>query len=203
MIKDVIDEEKISKLFFVNSITVIRLPLIIVFACNLINYFEINESLNGLNSIIISILIIVSDFIDGKLARRYSVSTEIGQKLDIYLDLLYILTAIGILKLYNKVDLFFIFVILYKFSEFILLSKVFRGNYKSIKGENYYYDLLGTLTSGLYYIIPSIVIVLLYFNVAYTNIIIKLLVVCSTILTALASVIKIKEIVILQIIRKL
>ena len=195
MIKDVIDEEKISKLFFVNSITVIRLPLIIVFACNLINYFEINESLNGLNSIIISILIIVSDFIDGKLARRYSVSTEIGQKLDIYLDLLYILTAIGILRLYNKVDLFFIFVILYKFSEFILLSKVFRGNY--------YYDLLGTLTSGLYYIIPSIVIVLLYFNVAYTNIIIKLLVVCSTILTALASVIKIKEIVILQIIRKL
>lgn len=86
MIKDVIDEEKISKLFFVNSITVIRLPLIIVFACNLINYFEINESLYGLNSIIISILIIVSDFIDGKLARRYSVSTEIGQKLDIYFD---------------------------------------------------------------------------------------------------------------------
>lgn len=198
MIGEAKDLKKIYRLLMVNLITIARVPMIIIFSCELINYLEAYKPADAFNSMIISIFIIFSDFIDGKLARKYNVTTKTGQVLDIYLDLLYVLTAIGILEVYSKIDFYFIMVIIYKFIEFIIVSKVFKGNFSSKKGENYYYDLLGTLASGLYYIIPLIVIGLMYFNITYRNIIIEIIVVCTTIITGIASAIKVKKIIILQ-----
>lgn len=195
MIKDIMSNKKIRRLILVNSITLARLPMIAIFVYELISFLETGRSVYGLNSMIISILILISDFIDGRLARKYDVVTKAGQNLDIYLDLTYILAATGVLVSYGKIDLFYIMVIIYKFLEFVVLSKLFKGNFESSKGTEYYYDLLGTISSGLYYIVPLIVISLMYFESIYMNIIVECIVIAAVLMTGMASVIKIREIV--------
>ena len=187
-------EVKYSKntitLLLVNFITLLRIPLTIVFAYELINYLKTGQSLFGLSSIIISLLIIFSDFIDGKLARKYDVTSKIGQILDVHLDFVYIMISTSILALYNKLDLYFVVVIVYKFLEFIITSKIFKGRFKNKKSENFYYDNLGTIASGMYYIIPMIVICLLYFKIKYIKIIISIIEIVATLLTFIATYVK-------------
>ena len=187
-------EVKYSKntitLLLVNFITLLRIPLTIVFAYELINYLKTGQSLFGLSSIIISLLIIFSDFIDGKLARKYDVTSKIGQILDVHLDFIYIMVSTSILALYNKLDLYFVVVIVYKFLEFIITSKIFKGRFKNKKSENFYYDNLGTIASGMYYIIPLIVICLLYFKIKYIKIIISIIEIVATSLTFIATYVK-------------
>ena len=187
-------EVKYSKntitLLLVNFITLLRIPLTIVFAYELINYLKTGQSLFGLSSIIISLLIIFSDFIDGKLARKYDVTSKIGQILDVHLDFIYIMVSTSILALYNKLDLYFVVVIVYKFLEFIITSKIFKGRFKNKKSENFYYDNLGTIASGMYYIIPLIVICLLYFKIKYIKIIISIIEIVATLLTFIATYVK-------------
>ena len=187
-------EVKYSKntitLLLVNFITLLRIPLTRVFAYELINYLKTGQSLFGLSSIIISLLIIFSDFIDGKLARKYDVTSKIGQILDVHLDFVYIMISTSILALYNKLDLYFVVVIVYKFLEFIITSKIFKGRFKNKKSENFYYDNLGTIASGMYYIIPLIVICLLYFKIKYIKIIISIIEIVATLLTFIATYVK-------------
>lgn len=187
-------EVKYSKntitLLLVNFITLLRIPLTIVFAYELINYLKTGQSLFGLSSIIISLLIIFSDFIDGKLARKYDVTSKIGQILDVHLDFVYIMISTSILALYNKLDLYFVVVIVYKFLEFIITSKIFKGRFKNKKSENFYYDNLGMIASGMYYIIPLIVICLLYFKIKYIKIIISIIEIVATLLTFIATYVK-------------
>ena len=187
-------EVKYSKntitLLLVNFITLLRIPLTIVFAYELINYLKTGQSLFGLSSIIISLLIIFSDFIDGKLARKYDVTSKIGLILDVHLDFVYIMISTSFLALYNKLDLYFVVVIVYKFLEFIITSKIFKGRFKNKKSENFYYDNLGTIASGMYYIIPLIVICLLYFKIKYIKIIISIIEIVATLLTFIATYVK-------------
>ena len=187
-------EVKYSKntitLLLVNFITLLRIPLTIVFAYELINYLKTGQSLFGLSSIIISLLIIFSDFIDGKLARKYDVTSKIGQILDVHLDFIYIMVSTSILALYNKLDLYFVVVIVYKFLEFIITSKIFKGRFKNKKSENFYYDNLGMIASGMYYIIPLIVICLLYFKIKYIKIIISTIEIIATLMTFIATYVK-------------
>lgn len=195
MIRRAIHPKNRTAFFIVNFITLVRLPMTIIFAHELINYLETGKQLYGLISIVISILIIFFDFIDGKLARRYDVSTRLGQLFDVYLDFIYIFVGIGILELYKRIDLGFIMVIVYKFLEFIISSKILKGNFTSKKGDDYYYDMLGTLVSAIYYIIPVMVICFIYFKIACINSIVRIILTSVTILTCIASFTKIKEII--------
>ena len=80
--------------------------------------------------------------------------------------------------------------IVYKFLEFIITSKIFKGRFKNKKSENFYYDNLGTIASGMYYIIPLIVICLLYFKIKYIKIIISIIEIVATLLTFIATYVK-------------
>ena len=102
MIKELYKIRNIHAFCLVNTITLVRIPLIFMFIYNLIYYLNTKEQSYGLNSIIISMLIIFSDFIDGKLARRYKVATQIGQLLDIYLDFVYIFAGLVTLCVYHN-----------------------------------------------------------------------------------------------------
>ena len=172
MIKELYKIRNIHAFCLVNTITLVRIPLIFMFIYNLIYYLNTKEQSYGLNSIIISMLIIFSDFIDGKLARRYIVATQIGQLLDIYLDFVYIFAGLVTLCVYDLINFYFIIVIVYKFLEFVLSSRLLKSKvkFKGNKGQNYFYDLLGTLASGFYYVIPLIVVTFNYFDYICANV---------------------------------
>ena len=191
MINEIIKQKNLTLFLLINLVTLLRVPLIVIFIYNIINYFNFSNSSNGMITIIVSICILFSDFIDGKLARKYKVTSNIGQNLDIYLDFIYIISGVIILSLYNQLDYYFDIVIVYKFLEFIVFSRVFRGKYQCKKGNNYYYDLLGELVSASFYIVPLIVVSLRYFNCYYGTIIINIVVICITIFTCISSIVKI------------
>lgn len=191
MINEIKRQEKFTLFLLVNLVTLIRVPLIVIFGYNLVYYLKFSNSINGIIVIITSIFVLFSDFIDGKLARKYKVTSNIGQNLDIYLDFIYIISGVTILSVYNQLDYYFDIVIVYKFLEFIVFSRVFRGKYQCKKGNNYYYDLLGELVSASFYIVPLIVVSLRYFNCYYGTIIINIVVICITIFTCISSIVKI------------
>lgn len=202
MFKCCVYPKRMGALILVSLITLTRFPLIIIFAQNLIEYLEIGNQSNGLTSIVISMFILFSDFIDGKIARKYCVSTKLGQIFDIYLDFIYIFVGLSILGIYKVIDLYFIMVIVYKFLEFIISSKMLKGQFISKKGRDYYYDRLGTLVSCFYYVIPVMVISFIYFKVNNMDIIISIILTCVTLLTIIASFAKFKEIILYCTFRK-
>ena len=185
--------KNIPALIFVNLITLSRIPLIITFIYNLINYLSTGASADNLKAVIISCCIIFSDFIDGKLARRYGVTTKAGQVLDIYLDFIYIIVGVLILAVYRQIDYYFIAVIIYKFLEFIIISKLFKGRFCCKKGTDYSFDRLGTIVSGIYYVVPTAVISLTYLDVPFKEVIIRVSLMVITLLTFIASIEKIKN----------
>lgn len=193
MIKELYKIRNIHAFCLVNTITLVRIPLIFMFIYNLIYYLNTKEQSYGLNSIIISMLIIFSDFIDGKLARRYGVTTKAGQVLDIYLDFIYIIVGVLILAVYRQIDYYFIAVIIYKFLEFIIISKLFKGRFCCKKGTDYFFDRLGTIVSGIYYVVPTAVISLTYLDVPFKEVIIRVSLMVITLLTFIASIEKIKN----------
>lgn len=191
MINKIKKQEKVTLFLLVNLVTLIRVPLIVIFRYNLLCYLKFSNSINGIIAITTSILVLFSDFIDGKLARKYKVTSTIGQNLDIYLDFTYIIVSITILCVYNEINFYFVIVVIYKFLEFIVISRVFRGKYKCIKGNDYYYDLLGQLASVSFYIVPLVVICFRYFHCYYGTVIINLIVICITVFTCISSIVKI------------
>lgn len=204
MIKELYKIRNIHAFCLVNTITLVRIPLIFMFIYNLIYYLNTKEQSYGLNSIIISMLIIFSDFIDGKLARRYKVATQIGQLLDIYLDFVYIFAGLVTLCVYDLINFYFIIVIVYKFLEFVLSSRLLKSKvkFKGNKGQNYFYDLLGTLTSGFYYVIPLIVVTFNYFDYIYSGELIEAILVFVTTVTVISSFVKLKYIYNMLIIKR-
>ncbi|NME82091.1 CDP-alcohol phosphatidyltransferase family protein [Clostridium sp. SM-530-WT-3G] len=204
MIKELYKIRNIHAFCLVNTITLVRIPLIFMFIYNLIYYLNTKEQSYGLNSIIISMLIIFSDFIDGKLARRYKVATQIGQLLDIYLDFVYIFAGLVTLCVYDLINFYFIIVIVYKFLEFVLSSRLLKSKvkFKGNKGQNYFYDLLGTLASGFYYVIPLIVVTFNYFDYIYSGELIEAILVFVTTVTVISSFVKLKYIYNMLIIKR-
>ena len=204
MIKELYKIRNIHAFCLVNTITLVRIPLIFMFIYNLIYYLNTKEQSYGLNSIIISMLIIFSDFIDGKLARRYKVATQIGQLLDIYLDFVYIFAGLVTLCGYDLINFYFIIVIVYKFLEFVLRSRLLKSKvkFKGNKGQNYFYDLLGTLASGFYYVIPLIVVTFNYFDYIYSGELIEAILVFVTTVTVISSFVKLKYIYNMLIIKR-
>ncbi|CDM70082.1 putative membrane protein [Clostridium bornimense] len=184
----------IVAILLINFITLSRGPMTVFFSYQLIQYLTTGIQAYSFCSMIISILIILSDFIDGKFARRYGVSTEIGQSFDIYFDFAYIFIAISILIKYSKIDSYFIIVIVYKFVEFLITSKIFKGKFQNRKSKKYYYDKLGIIVSGIYYVIPLITILLIYFEVRYSSIILRIALLVITALTFIASFMKFYDI---------
>ena len=187
------EQSKIPALIFVNLITLSRIPLIIIFIYHIINYLSTGSSADNLKAVIISCCIIFSDFIDGKLARRYGVTTKAGQVFDIYLDFIYIMAGVVILAVYGQIDYYFVAVIIYKFLEFIIISKLLKGRFSCKKGTDYFFDMLGTIVSGTYYAVPAAVISLNYLDVPFKEVIIKVSLMVITLLTIIASIEKIKN----------
>lgn len=176
----------------VNFITLIRFPLTILFVFFARRYILEIENIFGVYAIVISILVFFSDFIDGKLARWNNCVTKIGQSLDIYLDFIYILSGMIIFNCYSLLPISFTILVIYKFCEFLILSKVLpRGN-KGIKDDKYFFDKMGGLISVIYYIIPTIKLIFMMINNNFFDIIMTAILVVTSILTFVASFCKIK-----------
>ncbi|NLK95108.1 MAG: hypothetical protein GX275_07940 [Clostridiales bacterium] len=109
-----------------------------------------NNIISFSDFLILSILILLSDFLDGKLARKLKVESVFGAKLDIFADLLYIVSCTSILVFQDILHIKILICILFEFGIFIITSK----KVKKENNEVFYFDLLGRLLAGFFYILP-------------------------------------------------
>jgi CDP-diacylglycerol--glycerol-3-phosphate 3-phosphatidyltransferase len=102
--------------------------------------------------ILIAALIFISDFVDGRLARYFSSVSHLGAILDVTADFLYIAVSYIVVHSLNIVPLWFLFVIMFKFIEFIVTSFFLRkySNRESV----FVFDFIGRAVSIIFYVIP-------------------------------------------------
>lgn len=149
--------ERKIKFLLVNALTLSRFFLTIFFIKLLLK----NTRSFGL-SLIIFILIILTDFYDGRLARKWSVESRLGNVLDVAADFFFIFFTSLALYQKNIFPLWMIWVILTKFVEFIITSFLLNRKKSLIKKNYFVFDLIGRSLAICLYFLPIITISFLF-----------------------------------------
>lgn len=151
-------EKELSKI--PNIITSLRIFLSVIFADLVLK--QGTHSYENFEWIsIIFLCICLSDFIDGKIARKTGSTSVFGAKLDVFADLFYMILSYSSLIMSKKINLWFLGFIFIKFLEFTMTSNFMRANNKSSENP-FVFDKLGRLTAGSFYIIPGVTCLLSY-----------------------------------------
>ena len=140
-----------------NMITLLRIVLSCFLAFYLLNYFH-----SITIPILVFLAIFLTDFLDGKIARFYGISSPFGAVFDVLADLFFIVSSYLVLCSFQVIPFWFFLLTLFKFSEFVITSFVLKNKFsrKSI----FVFDSLGRLTAGLFYVIPLLTYVSFHFS---------------------------------------
>ena len=117
-----------------------------------VNLYILNHFGNMLIPVITVFIIFMSDFLDGKIARLYDTTSKFGEVLDVLADLFYIVVSYIVLWTYNILPLWFLFIILYKFVEFIITSYLIERS--NDKKSIFIFDFLGRGIAVVFYVLP-------------------------------------------------
>lgn len=133
-----------------NLITLLRF----FFAC-ILNVYILNNQGKVLVPIIISCIIFLTDFLDGRIARILGNTTSFGAVFDASVDLFYIAASYGTLIYLQTAPLWFLTVIIFNFTEFAITSVLLN---KHSNGEAIFvFDFIGRIGATLFYITPLLI----------------------------------------------
>jgi CDP-diacylglycerol--glycerol-3-phosphate 3-phosphatidyltransferase len=132
-----------------NILTLLRIILTIYF-----NFYIINNFGSILIPIVCCSIILLTDFFDGKIARTCGSASNTGAVLDVTADLLYIILSYIVIYNFHIVPLWFLFIIIFNFTEFIVTSYFINRN--SNKEIIIVFDYLGRLAAVIFYIVPIV-----------------------------------------------
>lgn len=155
---------EVIKKILLNTLTLLRIPLTILFIILFINDNKILEFL-------ILLLIVITDFIDGKISRKFNISSRLGSMLDAYCDLFFVLCTTLLFNYYRLVGITYTFIIIFKFIEFNITS-----HYSGMSNNKtpFIFDKVGRIVTALYQGVPFIIVIpsLSDFCYLYTTILI-------------------------------
>lgn len=130
-----------------NSITLLRIILVCI-----ANLYIFNNFSSMIVPIMLASLIYITDYFDGKIARFYGCTSKLGAVLDVIADLFYIVVSYIVLYKFNLLPLWFLFIIIAKFMEFIITSFFLKkSNDRKII---FVFDIIGKFVAVIFYIIP-------------------------------------------------
>lgn len=137
----------------VNAITISRIILTII-----LTVYISTHSAGILPYTVIFLLICLTDLVDGRLARRFSVCTSFGAVLDTLADLFFILAVSSSLVFAELFPVWMLLVYIGKFLEFWATSSFLRRNHR--QNHVFMFDSLGRKIAVLFYVLPYIAILL-------------------------------------------
>ena len=140
--------ETIKKVF-INILTLIRIPLTILF----IIFFD---NSNRVLLLFILSIIILTDFIDGKIARKFNINSRLGSILDPYCDLFFVLFTSILFNIYDLIPITYTFVLIFKFAEFNITSYYAGMSSNKIP---FMFDKVGRVVTALYQGVPFLVVI--------------------------------------------
>ncbi|MDO4771959.1 MAG: CDP-alcohol phosphatidyltransferase family protein [Bacillota bacterium] len=132
---------------FVNALTLSRVPVTIAF--NMAIFLK--EGRLFVCSALF-LFLFLSDYMDGKLARRYRVESRPGAVLDVATDFFFILSANYYLYQRGLLPFGILAVTLIKFSEFLFTS--YLSNRKARRERVFLFDPIGRFVSIVLYAMP-------------------------------------------------
>ncbi|GFZ33416.1 CDP-alcohol phosphatidyltransferase [Clostridium zeae] len=156
-----------------NGMTIARIIMTIVFDFLIFKQFLYGQDYNAV-LISLFIMICVSDFFDGKIARRLEVATAIGAKLDVLADLLYIVSSYAALISTHVLPLWYLVFVCIKFLEFVATSN-FIKLYQTSSEHPFIFDRIGRTVSAIFFLIPGIICISNLFNTGSTIHIVSIL----------------------------
>ncbi|EET88712.1 CDP-alcohol phosphatidyltransferase [Clostridium carboxidivorans P7] len=130
-----------------NIITLLRVILSVF-----LNFYIVKHFGDMLIPIMITSIIFLTDFLDGRIARFNGSISKLGAVLDVASDLLYIIISYMVLYILHVLPLWFLFVILFKFAEFIITSYFIKKTCS--KKSIFIFDFLGRVAAAMFYVIP-------------------------------------------------
>lgn len=130
-----------------NIITLLRVVLSL-----LVNLYIANNFGKIAAPIIITIMIFLTDFLDGKIARAYENTGTLGAAFDVLADLFYIVTSYMLLWNLHILPLWFLLIMLFNFLEFVVTSYIIKKNYNT--KLTFTFDLIGRLVAVIFYVLP-------------------------------------------------
>lgn len=143
----------IQKKIFINTLTLLRIPLSIMF-----NVMLLYEERRLLFCSILFLVIALTDFFDGKLARYYNVQSRVGAVLDVATDFFFIFTTACVMYKQGLLPIGIIIIIVIKFTEFCITSYLFNKKLK--RDKPLFFDKLGRFVAVILYSIPVMVLIL-------------------------------------------
>lgn len=143
-------ENKRYAYFMVNGLTMLRFLLSGYFI-----KFLLENQTNFWVYVVLFTAIGLSDFFDGRLARRFCVQSETGAKLDVLADSFFIFSASYVLYLQRSLGLWVLIMMFLKLIEFFLTSKYLRKNEAS---HVFLFDKIGKSLAVFFYLLPILTI---------------------------------------------
>ena len=137
----------VFKKLLITGLTLSRIPITIIFNFNL--YYEKNKLLI---CSLLFLIIALTDFFDGKLARHYKVTSKFGSILDVGTDFFFIFTASYLLYTRGLLPVGIVIIIIVKFAEFCLTSYLI--NRKSNIDKALFFDKIGRFVAIILYSLP-------------------------------------------------
>jgi CDP-diacylglycerol--glycerol-3-phosphate 3-phosphatidyltransferase len=137
----------------VNAITISRIILTII-----LTVYILTHSAGILPYTILFLLICLTDLVDGRLARKFSVCTSFGAVLDAMADLFFIMAVSSSLVIAEVFPAWMLLVYTVKFLEFWATSSFLRRIHR--QKHVFMFDSLGRKIAVLFYVMPYIAILL-------------------------------------------
>jgi CDP-diacylglycerol--glycerol-3-phosphate 3-phosphatidyltransferase len=137
-----------------NAITIFRFSLVLPFL--LFIHGIVLYNCTNLFSLIIFVSIIVSDVLDGYLARKLNCTTITGAKLDIISDAFYSISSLVVFAYFKIVPMWFPIIIAIKLFEFIITSKMIKNKHKP--NVHIVFDKIGKMAVNIVMLMPGIFI---------------------------------------------
>lgn len=171
-----------------NLLSVSRIILSVIFAYLFLETLTLRK--NALLTIIVFILIILSDFFDGYLARKTGNTTHTGAFLDVISDMFFVLLSYSVLCLCGMLNIIFLAVLIIKFLEFIITSKLLKEK----SPESYIlFDTIGKNVSKIWIILPGLICLAYIFNVPNLKMIINIIMSVTSVLALLSTIYRITK----------
>ena len=142
----------------VNTLTALRLPFTVMGIFSLYHYGRSADCRWITLFAVISLAVYFSDFMDGRLARRWGLCSDGGAKLDLFCDSFYIFASLLAMIPLGASSPCILVLVSYKLLEFIVTSTIKR---KFFTGATFFfYDKIGRILSALFYVSPPILLIL-------------------------------------------
>lgn len=141
--------------FIPNSITISRIGLSVIFVTYVVGQFEYGKN-NFMNLIVAFSAICVTDFLDGRIARKICCTSVTGAKLDIIADLIFIVVSNIALISLRILPLWFLGFTFLKFLEFLITSN-YTIRHQYLRNQNVFvFDKIGRIVSAMFFVVPGI-----------------------------------------------